>query len=115
LIEYLKGQPGYTDYLAAAGYVCGISGKWHLGDSHHAHKSHSFWEVHARGGGPYYNAPMIRDGEVYHEPRYVTDAITDSALRFLEVWTSSSVSSLPSKPTVWDPGSEPARTDPTLS
>jgi choline-sulfatase len=84
LIEYLEGQPGYTDYLAAAGYVCGISGKWHLGDSHHAQKSLSFWEVHAKGGGPYYNAPMIRDGEVYEEPRYVTDVITDNALRFLE-------------------------------
>jgi arylsulfatase A-like enzyme len=38
LTEYLVGQPGYTDYLAAAGYDCGISGKWHLGDSHHAQK-----------------------------------------------------------------------------
>jgi arylsulfatase A-like enzyme len=27
---------------------------------------------------------MIRDGEVYKEPRYVTDVITDNALRFLE-------------------------------
>lgn len=84
LIEYLKGQPGYTDYLAAAGYVCGISGKWRLGDSHHAQKGLSFCEVHAKGGGPYYNAPMIRDGEVCEEPRYVTDVITDNALRFLE-------------------------------
>lgn len=84
LIEYLKDQPGYTDYLAAAGYTCGISGKWHLGDSHHPQKSFAFWEVHAKGGGPYYNAPMIREGNVYEEPRYVTDFITDNALRFLQ-------------------------------
>lgn len=84
LIEYLKGQPGYTDYLAAAGYACGMSGKWHLGDCHHAQKGFDFWEVHAKGGGPYYNAPMIRNGEVYEDPRYVTDVITDNALRFLE-------------------------------
>jgi choline-sulfatase len=83
-IEYLKNQPGYSDRLAAAGYICGISGKWHLGDSHHPQKSFTFWEVHARGGGAYYNAPMIKDGEVYHEPRYVTDVITDNALHFLE-------------------------------
>jgi arylsulfatase A-like enzyme len=89
LIEYLKDQPGYTDCLAAAGYVCGISGKWHLGDSHHPQKGFRFWEVHARGGGPYYNAPMIREGEVYQEPRYVTDAITDNALRFLEAQKES--------------------------
>lgn len=83
LIEYLAGQPGYTDYLAGAGYRCGISGKWHMGDSHHPQKSLSFWSVHATGGGPYYNAPMIRDGQLYHEPRYVTDAITDNALAWL--------------------------------
>ena len=84
LIEYLKGMPGYTDVLAANGYVCGLSGKWHLGDSHHAQKGFSFWEAHARGGSPYYNAPMIRDGKVTYEPRYVTDVITDNALTFLE-------------------------------
>jgi len=83
LIEYLSGQIGYTDVLAAHGYVCGISGKWHLGDSHHPQKGFSFWEVHARGGGPYYNAPMIREGKVQQSPGYVTDVITDNALRFL--------------------------------
>jgi choline-sulfatase len=84
LIEYLAGQPGYTDYLAAAGYDCAISGKWHLGDSHHAQKGLDFWTVHAKGGGPYYNAPMVRDGDVYEEPGYVTDVFTDNALRWLE-------------------------------
>jgi choline-sulfatase len=84
LIEYLKGMVGYTDLLAAAGYVCGMSGKWHLGDSHHPQKGFSFWRVHATGGGPYYGAPMIDEhGEVYQEPGYVTDVITDNALDFL--------------------------------
>lgn len=84
LIEYLKDQTGYTDILAEAGYACGISGKWHLGDSHHPQKSFDYWEVHAKGGGPYFNAPMIRGGVVYEEPAYVTDVITDNALRWLE-------------------------------
>lgn len=83
-IEYLAGQMAYTDVLAANGYICGISGKWHLGDSHHAQKGFTFWEVHAVGGGPYYGAPMIRNSEVVHEPRYVSDVITDNALRFLD-------------------------------
>ena len=83
-IEYLKGQIGYTDILAAGGYACGISGKWHLGDSHHPQKSFEYWRVHAKGGGPYFNAPMIRNGDVYEEPAYVTDVITDNALRWLE-------------------------------
>lgn len=84
LVEYLQGQRGYTEDLAEAGYTCGLSGKWHLGDSLHPQKGHTFWETHAHGGGPYYNAPMIRDGQVYQEPKYVTDAITDNALRFLQ-------------------------------
>ena len=60
LDEYLKGQLGYTDVLSAHGYVCGISGKWHLGDSHHPQKGFTYWEVHGTGGGRYYSAPMIR-------------------------------------------------------
>jgi len=83
-IEYLRGQPGYTDILAANGYLCGISGKWHMGDSHMPQKGFSYWEVHARGGGPYYQAPMIREGEVYKEDQYVIDAITDNAMTFLD-------------------------------
>lgn len=84
LIEYLQGQPGYTDILAQAGYNCGLSGKWHLGDAHHPQKGFSYWAVHAKGGGPYYNAPMIRDGDLYEEPAYVTDVITDNALNWLD-------------------------------
>lgn len=83
LIEYLKGLTAYTDFLGEAGYHCGISGKWHLGDSHHAQKGFEYWAVHAKGGGPYFNAPMIRNGEIYQEPAYITDAITDNALRWL--------------------------------
>jgi choline-sulfatase len=84
LIEYLKGQTGYSDLLAANGYTCGLSGKWHLGDSLHPQKGFGFWRVHATGGGPYYGAPMVREGQVYQEPRYVSDVITDNALAFLD-------------------------------
>lgn len=84
LTEYLHGQMGYTDVLAENGYVCGLSGKWHMGDAHHPQRGFSFWQVHAQGGGPYYNAPMIQDGLVYREPRYVSDVITDHALQFLQ-------------------------------
>jgi arylsulfatase A-like enzyme len=84
LVEYLEGQPGYTDRLTREGYVCGISGKWHLGDALHPQKGFTFWEVHAKGGGPYYHAPMVRDGTIYEEPRYVTDVITENALNFLD-------------------------------
>jgi choline-sulfatase len=83
-IEYLAGLTAYTDVLAAAGYHCGISGKWHLGDSPSPQKSFSHWYVHQGGGGPYYDAPMIRDGQLIREPGYVTDRITEDALAFLD-------------------------------
>ncbi len=112
LVEYLAGQVGYTDILAQHGYVCGISGKWHLGDSHHPQKGFAFWEVHARGGGPYYDAPMIRDGEVQHVAGYVTDVITEDAIRFLEgcagnsaPWYLSVHYTAPHSP--WDRGNHP--------
>ncbi|MFO7958690.1 MAG: sulfatase-like hydrolase/transferase [Candidatus Brocadiia bacterium] len=88
LTEYLAGQTAYTDLLAGAGYVCGMSGKWHLGDAHHPQKSFTYWNVHARAGGSYYEAPMVADEErVYLEPRYITDVFTDNALGFLDAQT----------------------------
>lgn len=83
-IEYLAGQPAYTDLLAEAGYHCGLSGKWHLGYAERPQKSFAYWEVHATGSGPYYHAPMIRDGQLYRPDGYVTDLITDNALAFLD-------------------------------
>ena len=80
----LDGTTGYTDVLAANGYRCGISGKWHLGDSLHPQHSFEHWFVHEKGGGPYNNAPMVRDGKLGNEPGYVTDVITNEALRFLD-------------------------------
>jgi choline-sulfatase len=85
----LMGQVGWTDVLAAHGYRCGISGKWHLGDSVRPQHGMDFWFVHQRGGGPYNDPPMVRDGRLTTEPGYVTDVITEEALRFLEGHTRS--------------------------
>jgi arylsulfatase A-like enzyme len=83
-VEYLKGLTAYTDVLAKNGYTCGISGKWHLGDSARPQKSFSHWFTHVGGGGHYYNATLIRDGKPYTEPEYVTYAFTDDAINFIE-------------------------------
>ncbi|MGD0089951.1 MAG: sulfatase-like hydrolase/transferase, partial [Planctomycetota bacterium] len=82
-IEYLRGLTAYTEILASTGYVCGLSGKWHLGDSLRPQKGFTHWFAHQTGGSNYYGAPMIREGTPYDEPRYVTDAITDDALEFI--------------------------------
>lgn len=83
-IEYLKGIRGYTDDLVELGYTCALSGKWHMGDSAHPQKGFSRWYTHQRGGGDYYNAPMIKNGQLIEQEGYVTDAITDNAIEFLD-------------------------------
>ncbi len=83
-IRYLKDEVAYTDVLAANGWKCGISGKWHLGDSQIAQHGFDHWYVHQFGGGRYNDPPMIRDGEAIVDTGYVTNLITDDALRFLD-------------------------------
>ncbi len=82
--QYLADYVAYTDIMAQHGYTCGISGKWHMGDSLHPQHSFDFWYVHQQGGGPYNDAPMVRAGQLINEPGYITDVITDEALGFLD-------------------------------
>jgi len=82
--SYLKDEVCYTDILADNGWNCGLSGKWHLGNSQIVQHGFNHWFVHQSGGGPYNNAPMIRDGKLVNEPGYVTNVITEDALQFLD-------------------------------
>ncbi len=81
---HLEGQTCYTDVLAANGYTCSLSGKWHLGDS--ATPQHGFtdWLTIPYGGSKYNDADVIRDGKVEIAPGYLSDAITDGALQWLD-------------------------------
>ena len=83
-IEYLRGMRGYTETLAENGYDCGISGKWHMGDSLQPQKGFSYWNVAPYGGSPYFNPVMIREGRIEQVQGYLTDIITDGALDFLD-------------------------------
>ena len=83
-IEYLEGMRGYTEDLKDAGYQCALSGKWHLGDSARPQKGFDYWYAHQLGGGNYYNAPMVKNGELVEEKEYVTDAITENAIAFMQ-------------------------------
>ncbi|MFN3979598.1 MAG: sulfatase, partial [Caldilinea sp.] len=83
-IEYLAGLSSYTQILADHGYICGLSGKWHLGDSMQPQQGFSYWRVIPYGGSDYYGAPILRDGVMTIDERYLTDVITEGALDFLE-------------------------------
>ncbi|MGL4737752.1 MAG: sulfatase-like hydrolase/transferase [Cellulosilyticaceae bacterium] len=84
-IQYLEGQTCFTEVLAQHGYTCGLSGKWHLGDSGVPQAGFTYWETLALGGDHYYHATVLKDGKfVPLENQYVTDYITDRAIDFLE-------------------------------
>ena len=71
--------------LADEGYACGLSGKWHLGDSLHPQLGFGYWFAKPRGHtSTFYNDQAIWQGQIYEEPRYYIDAITEHAVAFLE-------------------------------
>jgi arylsulfatase A-like enzyme len=80
----IRAFPSLPKILSQSGYVCGLSGKWHLGDYLRPQEGFSYWFT-MPGGHTYsfYNANVIWDGKVRTEPRYLTDAITDHALEFI--------------------------------
>ena len=82
-IDYLEGQTLLTDVAAAAGYRCGLVGKWHLGASDVPRAGYVKWFAHASGMSPYYDAPMLDERRPVKVARYLTDELTDHALAFL--------------------------------
>ncbi|MDF2725410.1 MAG: sulfatase, partial [Paenibacillus sp.] len=83
-VEYLAGQPTYTELLANSGYVCALSGKWHLGNSAVPQQGFSHWYSIARGGCSYMEPDIVENGEVKIENRYITELITENAIRYLD-------------------------------
>ncbi len=90
-IRYLEGEIAYTDILARHGYICGLSGKWHLGDSQIPQHGFTDWYVHQTGGGDYNQPPMVREGQCVVENGYVTTLITEEAMRFLQDYAGRKV------------------------
>ena len=83
VVDYLAEQPTVTSILTAAGYACGLSGKWHLGNAPPPAIGHSFGGCMHAAVAPT-TAPMLRDGVRIRRAAYVTDAITENAIAFLD-------------------------------
>lgn len=83
-VPYLQGGSAFTNVLADAGYRCGLSGKWHLGDSVRPQQGFTHWYAHESSGGPYVGAKMVRDGRLHTETTYLSTAIADDAITFIE-------------------------------
>ena len=83
-IRYMEGLRTYTDILAEHGYICGLAGKWHLGDAGCPQHGFSYWEPLAMGGDNYFYPVVLRDVKFdMLRHTYITNYITDKALDFL--------------------------------
>lgn len=82
-VDFLAGQALVTDHVAAAGYRCGLVGKWHLGASDAPRAGYTTWFAHPSGMSPYYDVPMYDGSRAITIGRYLTDEITDRALAFV--------------------------------
>jgi choline-sulfatase len=83
-VDYVEPFAATPEALAGDGWVCGHSGKWHLGTARMPSRGFTHWYAHRSGDGPYVGAPVWRDGVRVSEPRYITEAITEEALGFLD-------------------------------
>ena len=81
---FLDEEICYTNVLADNGWTCGLSGKWHLGKSSLPQCGFSHWFALPGGASAYNDQPMIRNGVTEIVPGYITNAISDDALAYID-------------------------------
>ena len=84
-IQYTDHLTAYTDILAAGGYRCALSGKWHIGRQHDA-PARVFPLVHHRwlGASDTLTPKPLKNGVLSEKKGYITDLIGEDALRCLD-------------------------------
>ena len=81
----IREFPTLPKTLAAAGYACGLVGKWHLGANLRPQEGFTTWITKPHGHtSTFYGAQVIENGKVRKEKGYLTDLWTARAVRFLE-------------------------------
>ena len=83
-IRYLDAHKTFTETLAESGYTCGLSGKWHIGDSATPQAGFTYWHTEAMGGDNYFYPVVFENGKMtMKRDVYVTDYIANNALDFI--------------------------------
>ncbi len=92
--KYMMGPEAYNtldefmslgEVLRDAGYVCGLSGKWHLGANLTPSEGFSFWITKPDGSTrEFYEQDVIEDGRLRREKGYTTDLWTRRGIEFIE-------------------------------
>lgn len=92
--KYMTGPEAYNtlkeftslgEVLRDAGYVCGLSGKWHLGENLKPSEGFTFWVTKPDGSTrEFYDQEVIEDGRIRKEAGYTTDLWTRKGIQFME-------------------------------
>lgn len=73
------------EILSNDGYVCGLSGKWHLGDNLHPQDGFTFWTTKTHGHSlGFLNQEVIDEGRLRKEPKHLSEYWTDRGIEFIE-------------------------------
>lgn len=72
------------EILRAAGYTCGLSGKWHLGANMTPSEGFTTWTTKPDGSTQeFYDQPVIENGQLRTETGYTTDLWTRKGIEFI--------------------------------
>lgn len=76
-----------SDLLAAKGYRCGYTGKWHMGSDQTPQHGFEFWYTLAGGARQYENPRISQNGSLQTATGYLPQLLTEQSVRFLDAQT----------------------------
>ena len=81
--DWLAGQVTLAEALSREGYVCGLSGKWHVGQCYQAPRGYDWYFGFAMQGPHMGITTYVHEGRAQVRRGNVTEIVTDRAIEFL--------------------------------